>query len=69
MQYNTLDATLAPADGAMAKVLRSASIGFSAATAAAVSSNWVRVIKTYKQTHPDHNVSYPQVCCAALPPR
>ena len=61
MQYNTLDANLPPAEGVASKVLRSAGIGFSAATAAAVSSNWARVIKTCKQTSPDPTISYAQV--------
>jgi hypothetical protein len=61
VQYNLLDANLPHFDGVPAMVVRSAGIGFSAATAAAVSSNWARVIKTCKQTSPDPNISYSQV--------
>lgn len=61
VQYNTLDANLPPGEGVAAKLLRSAGIGFSAATAAAISSNWARVIKTCKQTSPDPSITYSQV--------
>lgn len=61
MQYNLLDGHLPETSGTVATILRSAVIGFSSATSSAVASNWARVIKTNKQTHPDPNISYVMV--------
>lgn len=63
-QYNLLDSRIPVPESAAATVVRNGGIGFSAAAAAAIASNWARVIKTLKQTHADARVSYGQVCDA-----
>jgi hypothetical protein len=61
MQYNTLDVCLPEVESHAARIMRAAFIGFSAATSAALASNWARVIKTAKQTHHDAHASYAEV--------
>ena len=69
LQYNTLDATLPEYNSMIKNAMRNASIGFAAATAAATASNWLRVIKTQKQTD-EHtrSATYPQVCVSRSAP-
>lgn len=63
VQYNHLDEVLPVYDTLRGSVLRSAFIGFSASTTAAVVSNWVRVVKTMKQTSA-RATTYTKVCSA-----
>jgi hypothetical protein len=61
MQYNWLDTAIPEYSTVPQTVARNAGIGLSASTAAAVASNWTRVMKTAKQTH-EGPTTYRQVC-------
>lgn len=58
--YNYMDRWMAEYDTMAKNLCRNAAIGFTASTASAVISNWVRVIKTAKQTSV-HATTYPEV--------
>ena len=60
LQYNYLDRELPEYQATCQQIVRNGVIGFSASAASSIASNWVRVIKTTKQTFP-HAVTYPQV--------
>lgn len=57
--FNFLNARLPKYDDPLKKLGRNALIGFSASVVSDCSSNSIRVVKTYKQTHAE-GVSYPQ---------
>jgi hypothetical protein len=63
LQYNLLDSKLPEPESNVLAVVRNGAIGFSAAAAAAIASNWARVIKTFKQTHANARVTYAQARC------
>ena len=50
-QYNTLDTALPEGGTFTSNVLRNAGVGLAASSAAAVASNWARILKTSKQAH------------------
>lgn len=58
MTFNFLDEKLPQPDNTLQKFLRRAAMGFAASVVSDTSSNSVRVVKTYKQTHTT-GVTYP----------
>jgi hypothetical protein len=58
VQFNTLDDFLPEYNTVWESVIRNGVIGLSAATVAACTSNWMRVIKTTKQTHVSGKITY-----------